>query len=103
LIEILGSDDASLLERFGSFYIPGRQPRYLRRNAIVAAGNDGGVDLLGPIVGFLGHPDWLLRAHSAWAVGRFPGSVPQAALAAAGRRERDGRVRKEIAAALAAR
>lgn len=103
LIEVLGSDDASLLERFGSFYIPGRQPRYLRRNAIVAAGNDGGGELLGPIVGFLGHPDWLLRAHAAWAVGRFPGSVPSAALVAAGRRERDGRVRGEIAAALEAR
>jgi epoxyqueuosine reductase len=101
LLEILGSDDAALLDRFGTFYIPGRRPRYLRRNALVAAGNDRGAELLGPLVGFLGHPDWLLRAHAAWAVGRFSGAVPPAALTAAHQRERDGRVRSEIEAALA--
>ena len=100
LVEILGADDATLLARFGNFYIPRRQARYLRRNTIVAAGNDGSDELLGPLVGFLGHPDWLLRAHAAWAVGRFRGSVPSAALAAARVAERDPRVREEIGAAL---
>jgi hypothetical protein len=42
----------------------------------------------------------LLRAHAAWAVGRFGGSVPTAALAQARVGERDPRVREEIGAAL---
>ena len=42
LAEVLGSDDASLLRRFGHFYLPGRDARYLRRNALVALGNSGG-------------------------------------------------------------
>jgi epoxyqueuosine reductase len=99
LLEILGGDDATLLARFENFFIPGRRPRYLRRNAIVAAGNDGSEDLLAPLVGFLGHPDWLLRAHAAWAVGRFEGPIPVAALDAARTGERDPRVREEVDAA----
>lgn len=96
---ILGADDDTLLATYGHFYLPGRRPRILRRNALVAAGNDGSETLHSTVIGYLGHPDWLLRCHAAWAVGRFDGPVASAALAAAGATERDPRVKAELASA----
>ncbi len=99
ILDILGADDATLLERYTHFYLPGRRPRILRRNALVVAGNDGSPPLRDPVLGFLGHPDWLLRAHAAWAAARFAGTVVDAALDAAAAGEHDPRVRSELEAA----
>ena len=44
LVELLEADDADLLARHGRWYIPRRDPRYLRRNALVALGNVGDAD-----------------------------------------------------------
>jgi epoxyqueuosine reductase len=96
IIEILGATDADLLEEFGHFYLPGRRPRFLRRNALVAAGNDRSPELEPVIIGYLGHPDWLLRAHAAWAVGQCASELASAALNEALAEEHDGRVRREI-------
>ncbi len=96
ILEILGLDDATLLFRYGHFYLPGRRPRILRRNALVAAGNDRSPDLEPVVIGYLGHPDWLLRAHAAWAVGAFDTAIGRAALGRAIAEERDGRVREEL-------
>ena len=96
IVEILGLDDASLLDRYGHFYLPARRPRILRRNALVAAGNDRSPELEPIVIGYLGHPDWLLRAHAAWAVGMFDTPVGRAALGQALAEEQDGRVRAEI-------
>jgi epoxyqueuosine reductase len=70
LIELLLATDESLLSRYGRWYIPQRDPRYLRRNALMALGNVG--DGLSPEVAavlahYLDHHDDLLRAHAAWA------------------------------------
>ena len=61
ILDILGATDADLLERYGHFYLPGRRPRIVRRNALVAAGNDQSPELVPVVIGYLGHPDWLLR------------------------------------------
>ncbi len=100
LIGLLGASDAALLESRGHWYIPRRQPRYLRRNALVALGNAGGPQAEMVAAGYLGHPDWLLRAHAAWALGRLGGSASRTALAAAARGERHAVVVAEIASAL---
>jgi epoxyqueuosine reductase len=100
LVALLGSDDRSLLRRFAHFYVPRRDPRYLRRNALVALGNVGGRGAEQVAAGYLGHPDWLLRAHAAWALGRLGGPVARAALEARRRRERNDEVRAEIDDAL---
>jgi epoxyqueuosine reductase len=42
LQEWLELPDAELLERHGHLYVPRRDPRYLRRNALIALGNAGG-------------------------------------------------------------
>jgi epoxyqueuosine reductase len=100
LVELLATDDRTLRERFAHFYVPRNQVRHLRRNALVALGNSGGP--AGVVAGYLGHPDWLLRAHAAWALGRMGTAAAVAALRAAANEEGDERVAGEIETALAA-
>lgn len=67
---LLEEDDATLLERHGRWYIPRRQPRYLRRNALVALGNVGdGRDALvaAALAKSLASDDPIVRAHAVWA------------------------------------
>ena len=96
LLELLGSDDAALLSRYRHWYIPRRQPRYLRRNALIALGNTGGPEAPAVAAGFLSHPDWLLRAHAAWAVGELGDDLASAVLDAAAAGETNPEVRTEI-------
>lgn len=74
ILELLDADDAVLLERFGRWYIPRRDPRYLRRNALVVLGNVGDPSD-GRVVEMLErhvtHDDPLLRAHAVWACARL--------------------------------
>src|SRR5262249_11101914 len=54
--------DAQLRDRYERLYVPDRDPRYLRRNALVALGNVGGdvaVELAAP---YAASPDELLAA-----------------------------------------
>ena len=74
LVEMLEADDDELLARFGRWYVPRRQARYLRRNALVALGNSG--DAGHPAVeralrAALGSDDPMLREHAAWAARRL--------------------------------
>ena len=55
------------------------------------------------LVGYVGHPDWLRRAHAAWALGEFDTGLSRAALEVALDDEHDGRVRREINEAKAPR
>jgi len=96
IVEILGSSDGDLLETYGHFYLPSRRPRILRRNALIASGNDRSEHLEPIVIGYLGHPDWLLRAHAAWAVGEFGSGSSRAAIELALEDEHDGRVRTEL-------
>ena len=74
LVELLDLDDAALLARVARWYVPRRDPRYVRRNALVALGNVG--DAADPdvrrVVGTaLDGDDAMLREHAAWAAGRL--------------------------------
>jgi epoxyqueuosine reductase len=74
LLDMLAAPDAELMARYGRWYIPQRDPRYLRRNALIALGNTGD-GRSGPVEsamrGYLTSPDELLRAHAVWAVLRL--------------------------------
>ena len=74
LLALLGSSDAELLAAHGRWYIAGRDPRHLRRNALVALGNVGDGDDPAT-VGALRHwaqvEDGLLAEHARWAAGRL--------------------------------
>jgi epoxyqueuosine reductase len=74
LVGLLGSTDEELLAAHGRWYIPGREPRYLRRNALVALGNTGdGADgrTVGALRRALAGRDGMLREHAAWAARRL--------------------------------
>jgi epoxyqueuosine reductase len=74
LVWLLGCSDPELLSHLGRWYIPRRQPRYLRRNALVALGNVGdGRDgrVARALRDALAHPDPLVRAHAVWAAARL--------------------------------
>lgn len=71
---LLEDDDATLLARHGRWYIPERDARYLRRNALVVLGNvgdPGAARTVALLEHYLDGPDDLLRAHAAWAARRL--------------------------------
>lgn len=74
VLAVLAADDDTLLGRHGRWYIPKRDPDYLRRNALVILGNIG--DGQDPAVrqalqAALAHPTALVRAHAVWAARRL--------------------------------
>jgi epoxyqueuosine reductase len=74
LVELLRSSDDELLARHGRWYIPHRDPRYLRRNALVALGNVGDRDdpeVVAVVREHLTGDDDLLRRHARWAADRL--------------------------------
>jgi epoxyqueuosine reductase len=74
LLELLAAGDAELIDRFGRWYIPQRQPRYLRRNALLALGNVAdGTDALvvAALRRALAAPDPIVRGHAVWAAARL--------------------------------
>ena len=74
LVELLEATDDELLERHGRWYLAGRDPRWLRRNALVALGNSGASGdptVAAALERVLAGDDELLREHAAWAAGRL--------------------------------
>jgi epoxyqueuosine reductase len=74
LLELLEASDEELMAAHGRWYIPDRQPRYLRRNALVALGNVG--DGRHPateraLSRWLHADDPLLVEHARWAAHRL--------------------------------
>ncbi len=70
LADLLDPDDEVVLARAGRWYIPRRDVRYVRRNALVVLGNVGdGADpeVVQLLERYVGHPDPMLRGHAAWA------------------------------------
>jgi epoxyqueuosine reductase len=74
LIEILDADDAEVLRRWGRWYVADREPRWVRRNALVALGNVGiaaDPDVRRCLSAYIAHPDAILRVHAVWAARRI--------------------------------
>ncbi len=74
-VDLLEATDDELMERFHWWYVPRRDPRFLRRNVLVAAGNSGEKTALPSIVGHFDHRSSLIRGHAYWAYARSSGSV----------------------------
>ena len=121
VLDVLKLTDEELMDRYGRFYIARRQPRYLRRNALLVLANaapleacshfgtsdrGGGED--GDANGFeevnafagqinvaleeaVGHEDPMLRAHGVWAAQR----LGRFDLAESANCDPDARVREE--------
>lgn len=98
---VLAADDDTLIARYGHFYIPGREARYLRRNALIVIGNTGDAGAVPLVSRYLGHRDWVLRLYAAWALGRLGGSAALLALRMRSGGERRTEVTEEILLSLA--
>lgn len=95
--------EADFREHFAGSALLRPKRRGLARNAAVALGNSGNpaaVDFLAAALS--GHDEPIVRAHSAWGLGRIAGRIARKALMGAAAREQVPPVRREIDAALAA-
>ncbi len=96
VLELLDDDDAAVLHAARRWYVAERNPRYLRRNALVVLGNTAAPDdarALAMLVRCLRHPDPLIRAHAVWAAARLGRADLADGLAAT---EADPMVRAEL-------
>ena len=71
LAEWLQADARSLAERYRRLYVPRRDARYLRRNALVALGNVGAEEDAALAEPHATGDDELLREHAEWALARI--------------------------------
>jgi epoxyqueuosine reductase len=70
----LEAPDDELAARYDRLYFPRNDARYLRRNALVAAGNSGDPALVDVIRPYVHDGDPLLREHAEWALERLEGA-----------------------------
>jgi epoxyqueuosine reductase len=74
LLDLLAATDGELLDRHGRWYVPRRQARYLRRNALVVLANvadPADERVAATLRAVLSAPDGLVRAHAVWAARRL--------------------------------
>jgi epoxyqueuosine reductase len=71
LLEWLEADGEELRRRYDRLYVPRNDPRYLRRNALVALGNSGGPEHRETLAAYAESDDELLREHASWALRRL--------------------------------
>ena len=71
LVDWLEAEDADLRARYERLFVPRNDPRYLRRNALVALGNSGGPEHRGHAERYARSDDDLLREHAQWALARL--------------------------------
>jgi epoxyqueuosine reductase len=67
LVDWLESSDDAMRERYERLFVPKNDPRYLRRNALVALGNAGGPEHDAVLEEWAEHNDPQLREHARWA------------------------------------
>jgi epoxyqueuosine reductase len=71
LVAWLEADGDELLARYERLYVARRDPRHLKRNALVALGNTGGPEHAAALAPFADGDDDLLREHATWALARL--------------------------------
>jgi epoxyqueuosine reductase len=67
----LEADGDELVRRYDRLYVPRNDARWLRRNALVAAGNVGGAAERDAVERYADGHDELLREHAEWALARI--------------------------------
>ncbi|MDQ6839146.1 MAG: tRNA epoxyqueuosine(34) reductase QueG [Actinomycetota bacterium] len=97
-IELLEATDEELLARWGRWYIAERDPRHLRRNALIVIGNVADAEhprVLAALRHALSAADPLVRSHAVWAAARLGRIEMVAAMTA----DRDPLVAAEVSGA----
>jgi epoxyqueuosine reductase len=106
LLGLLAAGDDELLDRHGRWYVPRRQARYLRRNALLVLGNAADPRHPGVAAALeraLADPDPIVRGHAVWAARRLGRDDLVRPLAETPVADLDPLVRDELAAAVPAR
>jgi epoxyqueuosine reductase len=63
--------DGELISEFDRLFVPRNEPRWLRRNALIAAGNIGSDELVESVERYAGGDDPVLRETARWARSRI--------------------------------
>jgi epoxyqueuosine reductase len=71
LVEWLEASDEELRAKYDRLYFPRKDPRYLRRNALVALGNCGEPELRPAAEAYAAGDDPMLREHAEWSLARL--------------------------------
>ena len=71
LVDWLRADADELRTRYDRLFVPRNEGRWLRRNALVAAGNVGGTEEREAVDRYRDDEDDMLREHAAWALARL--------------------------------
>jgi epoxyqueuosine reductase len=71
LADWLESDDEMLAAEFDRLFVPRNDGRWLKRNALVAAGNLGGEELVADVERHASSSDPVVAEVAAWALGRM--------------------------------
>ncbi len=71
LVDWLRAGEDDLSARYDRLYVPRNDGRWLKRNALVAAGNVGGEAERAAVEELAASDDELLREHAAWALARM--------------------------------
>lgn len=64
----LAMADSELERATSHWFVPGRQMRFVRRNALVAVGNAPNASDIHLLAAYASHPDELLAEHALWAL-----------------------------------
>lgn len=74
VLALLDADDGTILSTWGRWYLADRDPRWLRRNALVVLGNVARASdphVVATLAHYLAQDDPMLRAHAVWAARRL--------------------------------
>jgi epoxyqueuosine reductase len=71
LVDWLEAEDADLRLRYERLFVPRNDPRYLRRNALVALGNNGRPEDRQLAERYAASDDEMLQEHAEWALARL--------------------------------
>lgn len=100
LIDLMQMSEGEFKERFRSSAIKRAKYAGFLRNVAVALGNSRNSNACSVLADALHHPEPLVRAHAAWALGEIGGEESESALKRALPTEKDLEVIEEIHAAL---
>ena len=108
VVKMLQMTDDALMASFGHWYIPRRQPEYLRRNALLVLGNVADVGAPGVVEilrASLASPSPVVAGHAVWAARRLGRDdlVAEAQAHGLGADDPDGLIAAELSRAVPAR
>ena len=70
LVSWLEQDGTALVDEYARLFVPRNDPRWLRRNALVALGNTGGAEHVALLERHAASDDELIVDHATWALDR---------------------------------